>query len=344
MHAYRILQLVGSPTSDFFRELSLVYARGCVAALDDARYTFVFACVSPDGRWRFPQSLEGAAIDAAEPLDLAHALSTIAAARIDLALPQMFCHAGMTDYRALLELLKIPYLGNRPAAMALTADKAKTRAVVAAAGVPIPKGQLVRRGETPTIVPPAVVKPSDADNSDGVTRVRSFEEYDAALESAFAHSSAVLVEEFIELGREVRCGIVERNGTLVCLPLEEYFVDAVARPIRTRADKLAGDSENGLSLVAKVSREAWIVALDDPIVERVWQVARRCHVALGARHYSLFDFRIDPSGQPWFLEAGLYCSYSPQSVLATMMAAAGEPIDQFFASSLAELFATPLAE
>ena len=59
--------------------------------------------------------------------------------------------------------------------------------------------------------------------------------------------------------------------------------------------------------------------------------ARTAHQALGARHYSLFDFRIDPEGQPWFLEAGLYCSFAPVSVLAMMAAAAGIPVTELFA-------------
>ena len=37
----------------------------------------------------------------------------------------------------------------------------------------------------------------------------------------------------------------------------------------------------------------------------------------------LFDFPLDPQGQPWFLEAGLYCSFSPKSAIASMAKAAG---------------------
>jgi len=58
--------------------------------------------------------------------------------------------------------------------------------------------------------------------------------------------------------------------------------------------------------------------------------ARRCHVALGCRHYSLFDFRIDPNGKPWFLEAGPYCSFAPSSVIAVMAAATGIGVRELF--------------
>ncbi len=50
----------------------------------------------------------------------------------------------------------------------------------------------------------------------------------------------------------------------------------------------------------------------------------------------LFDFRLDPQGQPWFLEAGLYCSFSPKSVIASMAKAAGIPLDELLMAALDE--------
>ena len=100
-----------------------------------------------------------------------------------------------------------------------------------------------------------MVKPEDADNSLGVTLVRGPRRFDAALDAAFAHSTEVLVEEFVPLGREVRCGLVERDGELVGLPLEEYLLDETTRPVRSYDDKLAPDDGGGLRLVAKDNPE-----------------------------------------------------------------------------------------
>jgi D-alanine-D-alanine ligase len=66
----------------------------------------------------------------------------------------------------------------------------------------------------------------------------------------------------------------------------------------------------------------------------VGAIAKQCHIALGCRHYSLFDFRIDPEGQPWFLEAGLYCSFAPTSVIAAMAQASGMALDQLLQTML----------
>jgi D-alanine-D-alanine ligase len=245
----------------------------------------------------------------------------------------------MTTYRALLELLGLPYVGSPPDVMALAAHKARAKAVVAAAGVRVPAGEVLARGDTPSLAPPVVVKPEDGDNSLGTTLVRDRAGYAAALDAAFAHSDRALVESYIELGREVRCGAVVRDGELTCLPLEEYRVDRATKPIRDHADKISRDGDGELKLVAKDHTRAWIVDPGDPVTARVWDAARRCHAALGSRHYSLFDFRIDPAGQPWFLEAGLYCSFATQSVIPTMAAAAGLPLPDLFAAAIRETLA-----
>ncbi len=325
----RVLHLVGSAVSDFYADLSRLYAADCLDAVGDLCETHI-AYVSPDGSWRFPASLADTAIAVAPAVSVAGAVERIVGLGADVMVPQMFCVPGMTHYRALFDVLGIPYVGNPPDVMALTADKVLAKAVVAAAGVRVPAGSVVRRGERPAVDPPAVVKPVDADNSLGVTLVRHAENFDAALEVAFIHADAALVEAYVPLGREVRCGIVVRDGELVPLPLEEYRVEDVRR----HADKIRED-DGSLGLVAKVQTEAWIVDPADPITFAVHAAARTCHTALGCRDYSLFDFRIDPDGTPFFLEASLYCSFARQSVLSVMAAAAGIPLPDLFESSIA---------
>jgi D-alanine-D-alanine ligase len=145
----------------------------------------------------------------------------------------------------------------------------------------------------------------------------------------------VIVEEYIELGREVRCGIIVKDGELVGLPLEEYLVNS-HKPIRNYADKLKQGDDGNLYLTAKDNIKAWIVNTHDPITQKVQEVAKKCHQALGCRHYSLFDFRIDPNGEPWFLEAGLYCSFAPKSVISSMAKAAGIPLNELLIIAINE--------
>ena len=341
MSVLRVLHLVGSPTNQSFCDMSMLYASGCIDALHNpAKYEFVIALVMPDGLWRFPPSLERSAVQVTLPVGMADALAILIAAKIDIAIPHLFCLAGMTDYRAMLDVLKVPYVGNRPLQMALAADKAKTRILVEAAGVHVPQAQLLRKSDgslptlTPTLPLPVVVKPNNADNSDGLTLVLAEADYAQALAKAFSFSDTVLVEAYIPLGREVRGGLAMDGDILRTLPLQEYRMDTATKPVRARIDKLKRDDKQELAFAAKDALHTWIVPVDDPITHTVWDAVLRCHSALGCEQYSLFDFRIDPQGRAWFLEAGLYCSFSPKSVLVAMMAAAGTPLDVFFDSAI----------
>jgi D-alanine-D-alanine ligase len=51
--------------------------------------------------------------------------------------------------------------------------------------------------------------------------------------------------------REVRYGIVVRNDQLICLPLEEYALDAAIRNIHSYTDKLKQNADGDLDFVAK---------------------------------------------------------------------------------------------
>ena len=158
-----------------------------------------------------------------------------------------------------------------------------------------------------------------------------------ALERALAHGDSALVESYVELGREVRCGIVVRDGELVCLPLEEYAVDTVNKPIRDERDKLGRTADGQLYLVAKErhTRGSCRPTTRSPTG---WPtphaaVTSRWGAATTACSTSASTRRV----QPWFLEAGPYCSYAPTSVIAVMAAAAGMDVTDLIESALREL-------
>ena len=74
---------------------------------------------------------------------------------LDVVLPQMFCLPGMTSYRSLFEVLGVPVVGNTGEVMAIGARKAAAKAMVAAAGVDVPVGEVLRRGSArPSRRPP----------------------------------------------------------------------------------------------------------------------------------------------------------------------------------------------
>lgn len=329
-----VVHVAGSPESAFFDELSRVYAADCLRALRGNGSVHHVVHIAPDGTWRFPDDLDERALADVEPLDVGAGIARLSALAPDVAVPQLFCRPGLTHHRGLLAVLGIPSVGNPPEVMGLTADKVRTRAVVAAAGVRVPEAEVVAPGGRSTLAPPVVVKPVDGDNSVGLTLARDHGALDAALAVAWRSGGAALVERYVPLGREVRVGTIVRDGELLVLPLEQYALDAT-HPVRVAADKIDRDAAGRMRLAAKRPDRSWIVPADDPAVPRVAELARLAHRALGCAHHGLFDVRIDPHGEPWFLEAGPYCSFAPSSVVSTMAAAAGIPLTTLFAEAVA---------
>jgi D-alanine-D-alanine ligase len=116
----RVLHLVGSAVSEFYGDLSRLYAQDCLeSTADRSRYEFHIAYVTPDLQWRFPADLSREAIESTRSMSVAEAVQALIALKIDVMVPQMFCLPGMTYYRALFDLLGIPYLGNTPDVMAI---------------------------------------------------------------------------------------------------------------------------------------------------------------------------------------------------------------------------------
>merc|ERR1711912_39524 len=191
----------------------------------------------------------------------------------------------------------------------------------------VPKGDLLVKGkvERPTTAKlPFVVKACNEDNSRGLSLVRREEDVEAAIEYAFSFDSRVVVEEYIA-GREVRAAVVEEeDGSLTVLPKIEYFL----QDIRTAAHKLVTGEDGKLSddaiRQAKKDGDRKCPAdLSPEIHARIDEAVKKAHQTLKCRHYSLFDIRINEDGYPYILEACLFCSFSPLSVIPSMAAHAG---------------------
>merc|ERR1719159_891840 len=245
----------------------------------------------------------------------------------DVMVPHMFCVEGMTRYRSLFDLLEIPFLGNHEYTVWPATDKAVTKQLLAANNVLVPKGELCEKGrnERPKAVKvPLVVKPCNEDNSRGITLVKKEEDVAAAMDYAFSFDPRVVVDEYIA-GREVRAACIEEeDGTLTVLPKIEYFLE----DIRTSAHKLQTDktgklSSNAIKAAKKDGDRQCPASLSPELHQRIDEMVKKSHRVLNCKHYSLYDIRIDANEQPYILEAALFCSFSPVSVIPSMAAHAG---------------------
>lgn len=348
----RVMHMMGG-TSKFYFDLSVMYGRTAAEfkGLDLSNFTHEFVVVFPDGTWSFPEAMDSASIAKAKRVSMGQALATMESLNppIDVVMPHMFCMQGMTRYRALVEMLGIEVLGCGSDTCSVANDKFLTKQVCEAAGVPVPKAQYLQRAahgqdlraSARNILelrsPPFIVKPARDDNSLGLTLVRTADEQTVAeaLGAAFERSEGIVVEDYIA-GREVRVAVLEQpneDGSgmkLEILPKIEYILE----DIRTSAHKLATSGGTLLSsdenpaeaiIAAKKDGDRILPAQLDPEVHaRLDDLAMRAHKALGCKYYSLYDVRIDEHGFPFMLEAALFCSFSPYSVIVSLASKSGQ--------------------
>ena len=330
----RVVHIAGSPVSKYYSMISVHYCRQMLASASDeatkAEFDFTFAVVLPGGAWCILSDLDEATIEAAPKLSHGEAVAKLAAADFDAAVPHMFCWPGYTSYRALMDLLRVPLVGCSPECMALITDKAQTKAVASAAGVPVPEGELLTSPtQIPTVPFPFVLKPCCEDNSMGISKVANESELAAAMEEAFKFDASVVCEAFIEIGREIRVAVVEdeHGEPTTMLPATEYLLTR-EHPMRLSADKISVD-DKGLPDAQKFfatnreeapdyRRSICPAPLDDALKEKLFDASAKAHKALRCRDFSIFDFRVDPSGEVFMLECQPVCSFARESAMIGM--------------------------
>lgn len=316
----RVLHLAGSRVSNFYYNLSMLYAKEVVQPVGASSY---YAVVNPDGLWQLGTSLDSMS----EKMSVQDMISRLP--QIDAVVPHMFCFPGMTSFRALFEdILGLPVVGSPSHCTALATNKAQTRSVVSASGVRVAKAQQLRRGDPVTMQPPFIVKPNSEDNSLGVTLVWNETQIAEALRVGFELDDTLLVEDYIP-GRELRVGVLERGGKLCVLPMIEYLVTE-EHPIRTVRDKLELQSDGmpGKQPEKPAAKPMCPANVTPELFEKLADAAKHAHVALGCRDYSLYDFRVHAeTNEPYLLEAGLFWSFGKISMISRMLLANGECLE-----------------
>ena len=317
----RVLHLAGSRVSKFYYNLSTIYAKEVVQPAGVKSY---YAVVNPDGFWQLGTSLDSLS----EKMSVQEMISRLP--QIDVVVPHMFCAPGMTSFRAFFEdVLGLPVVGSSSNCTALATNKAQTKSVVSASGVRVAKAQLLRRGDTVTMEPPFIVKPNSEDNSLGVTLVWHETQVAEALQVGFKHDETLLIEDYIP-GRELRVGVVERGGKLSVLPAIEYLFgkDSPIRTLQNDKLQLRSDGTPSKQLENLAAKPVCPADVEPELFEKLADAAKRAHIALGCRDYSLYDFRVHAeTNEPYLLEAGLFWSFGKISVISRMLFADGQSLE-----------------
>ncbi len=114
--------------------------------------------------------------------------------------------------QGLLEILRIPYTHSGVLASALAAHKEKAKMVLAASGVPVPRGKTVSRFEAAkahVLPPPYVLKPVAEGSSYGVFIVKEGCSHppQELLRPDWSYGDQMLAEHYVA-GRELTCAVL----------------------------------------------------------------------------------------------------------------------------------------
>lgn len=209
--------------------------------------------------------------------------------------------------QATFDLFGIRYTGTDATSSAMCMDKAITKDLFKAYGVPTPKGVHFTKA-APVMEPvalPCVVKACCGGSSIGVTIADTVEEYRAAVDDTFRYGDKIVVEQYIK-GREFSVGVIDGKALPVIeiAPISGFY-----------------DYKNKYQAGSAV--ETCPADIPDDITKGMQKAAEDAFVALRLKNYARMDFMLDANGEFYCLEANTLPGMTSTSLLPQEAAAVG---------------------
>ena len=225
-----------------------------------------------------------------------------------------------------LEMVGVPHSGCDAFTAAITFDKFSCKSYLKDVDfVKCADDIFVRKGEVSENLAqkaveklglPVFVKPTDGGSSFGVTKVKKVEDFDKAVEDAFAEGKTIMVEGAI-VGRELTCAVYNNGKENVALPVieiitENEFFDYEAK-------------YNGHS------KEVCPAQIPDALRDRIQEVSKRIYVQLGCAGLVRVDYIVSDEDL-YFLEVNTIPGMTSASLVPQMVRAAGLSMTDFLSS------------
>lgn len=222
-----------------------------------------------------------------------------------------------------LEMLGVPHSGCNAFVSAITFDKFSCKSylkdvdfVKCADDIFLRKGEPVEglaQKAVEKLGLPMFVKPTDGGSSFGVTKVKSVEDFDKAVEYAFSEGNMLIAEAAI-VGRELTCAVYYNGKENVALPVieiltENEFFDYEAK-------------YNGHS------KEVCPAQIPDSLREEIQETSKKIYAHLGCTGLVRVDYICAEDGL-YFLEVNTIPGMTSASLVPQMVRAAGLSMTDF---------------
>ena len=222
-----------------------------------------------------------------------------------------------------LEMLGVPHSGCNAFVSAITFDKFSCKSylkdvdfVKCADDIFLRKGESVEglaQKAVEKLGLPMFVKPTDGGSSFGVTKVKSVEDFDKAVDYAFSEGNMLIAEAAI-VGRELTCAVYYNGKENVALPVieiltENEFFDYEAK-------------YNGHS------KEVCPAQIPDALREEIQETSKKIYAHLGCAGLVRVDYICAEDGL-YFLEVNTIPGMTAASLVPQMVRAAGMDMTDF---------------
>ncbi len=213
--------------------------------------------------------------------------------------------------QAAFDLFGIKYTGSDYLSSAIAMNKELAKRLMAANGIPVPKGISMKRNqreddlEKLSLKLPLVVKPCCGGSSIGTSIVTKPSEFSAALDAGFKWEEELVIEEYVK-GREFSIGVL--NGK--------------ALPIIEIAPKI-GFYDYANKYKAGSAVETCPAELDEAKTKQMQFYAEEVARVIGLDTYSRSDFIMNENGDIFCLEANTLPGMTPTSLLPQEAAVIG---------------------
>lgn len=225
-----------------------------------------------------------------------------------------------------LEMLGVPHSGCNAFVSAITFDKFSCKSylqdvdfVKCADDIFLRKGEAVEglaRKAVDKLGLPMFVKPTDGGSSFGVTKVKSVEDFDKAVEYAFSEGNMLIAEAAI-VGRELTCAVYNNGKENVALPVIEILTDNEFFDYEAKY--------NGHSM------EVCPAQIPDSLRDEIQETSKKIYAHLGCAGLVRVDYICAADGL-YFLEVNTIPGMTAASLVPQMVRAAGLSMTDFLSS------------
>lgn len=306
----------GGYSSEF--EISIKSASTILENLPKEEYNAFLVRVTEEG-WFADYQGESAEVS---PIDFNFTLKNGEQLKIDLS--HVYIHGDPGEngkLQAYFEMKNMPFVNSSALSSELSFDKWFCNQFLRGFDIKVAESQLLLRDTSYSTKEigerlgyPLFVKPADSGSSYGISKVYKFEDFQKAIDNAFAEGNTVVCEAFLK-GTEVTCGVYRNEAGVIPLPCTE---------IVSESDFFDYDAK----YLGK-SQEITPARISDKLTKEIQELTVRIYQLLQMRSLARVDFMI-VDDVPYVIEVNTTPGFSSESLVPKMLKCAEISIGDFW--------------